>query len=177
NGLRLSADLVNFTLTMCGTAAQVEAAKTWLMQMGELGGSAPGRAGYPGMPDDRSNVRVLPLSSRTVKHVLEQLDYMWDQKRAKVQVERVNARAATNDGSGSAARSSSSATSGQKDADKASKANSTPRSEARPVPMPVEGMPPRRPVAPAPKKGDVTRRPLSKGSQYALDNHPTTYFI
>jgi Bacterial type II/III secretion system short domain len=58
--------------------------------MGELGGPGPARGSYAGGFEDQSLVRVLPLSNRTVKYVLEQLPQMWDGRRANIRVEGMN---------------------------------------------------------------------------------------
>ena len=60
NGFFAGADVINQVLTLSGTPSQVEAAKNWLMQMGEnLGGSGSnGLAGGP-YSEDRSPRRVL----------------------------------------------------------------------------------------------------------------------
>src|SRR5581483_4031843 len=43
-----------------------------------------------GLPEDRSNVRVIPLNSRTMKYVMEQLPNVWSDQRAKVKVEKLS---------------------------------------------------------------------------------------
>ena len=48
NGLRISADQINQTITVMPTPALMEQIKGWLMQMGELGGQGPSR--FAGLP-------------------------------------------------------------------------------------------------------------------------------
>ena len=43
----------------------------------------------PGMPDDRSNVRVIPLNSRTMNYVVGKIDEVWNNPNVKVRVEKV----------------------------------------------------------------------------------------
>jgi type II secretory pathway component GspD/PulD (secretin) len=85
NGLRLSADLSNNTLTISGSAALMEKAKTWLTQMGENVGMA--LADGQGPIEDRSPYRILPLSSRTTRSVLSQVEQLWSSDRAVLKIE------------------------------------------------------------------------------------------
>jgi len=83
--LRISPDTVNMTVTLYGTPAMVMAAKAWLVQMGELPGyTGPGGAAVGVSP--RTPYRVIPLSTRTMRAVLSQLEQVWSDQRAPVRI-------------------------------------------------------------------------------------------
>jgi type II secretory pathway component GspD/PulD (secretin) len=91
NGFMAVADLNSLSITISGTPRQVEQAKDWLAQMGEPVVGFSGTGGrQAGMPEDRSNVRVIPLNSRTMKYVMEQLPNVWSDQQAKVRVEKLS---------------------------------------------------------------------------------------
>src|SRR5262245_19678679 len=91
NGFLAVADLNNSSITLSGTPRQLDQAKEWLAKMGEpLEGFTGAGNRQSGMPDDRSNVRVIPLNSRTVKYVMEKLPEIWNDQLAKVKVEKVS---------------------------------------------------------------------------------------
>jgi type II secretory pathway component GspD/PulD (secretin) len=85
SGLRVSPDAYNYTLTLSGTPAMVEAAKGWLAQMGELGGGASGNS-YVGADGQRASRRVIPLSNRTIRNILDDAQSMWSSQRATLNV-------------------------------------------------------------------------------------------
>lgn len=83
--LRVSPDTANMTVTLFGTPAMLLAAKAWLVQMGELPGYAgPGGAAVGASP--RTPYRVIPLSTRTMRAVLSQLEQVWSGDRAPVRI-------------------------------------------------------------------------------------------
>ncbi len=155
NGLRLSVDPITSQLTISGTPALVEQAKALLAQMGEpIGGFAgPAMGRGPGMPEDRASVRVVPLSSRTMKAVMEQLPYHWGEGRPKVRVQEVNGEQAAPAAAEPTVMSKLSAPSaGKKGSDPASK--TAPKADEKPFPKPNQ--PAIKAILPAPRKEDLT---------------------
>jgi len=71
NGPKVDADPTSMQLMIRGNAAQVTQIKDLLTKMGETGDGA--------LEDDveRSNVRILPLTGRTVDSALEQIEGVW----------------------------------------------------------------------------------------------------
>jgi type II secretory pathway component GspD/PulD (secretin) len=163
-GPRISADPIQMTLTISATPAQMEQIKGWLLQMGELGGPGPGRGGYAGGGEDRSTVRVLPLSNRTVKYVLEQLPQMWDGSKTNIRIEGLNESQAASDSSREGAAKPRTAPAvapaPAKSKEAPSKAKAAPKAkpaadgESKPWPKPMQPAVPM-PV-PAPKKPEFT---------------------
>jgi type II secretory pathway component GspD/PulD (secretin) len=155
NGLRLSVDPVTSQLTISGTPAQVEACKGLLSQMGEsIGGFAGSSTGrMPGMPDDRAAIRVVPLSSRTMKAVLEQLPYHWGEERPRVRMQEVNSEP-TAAAAAEPTIMSKVATPppGKKAGEVAPKA--APKTDMKPFPKPNQ--PAIKAIKPAPGKQDLT---------------------
>jgi type II secretory pathway component GspD/PulD (secretin) len=95
NGFLAVADLNNSSLTLSGTPRQLEQAKEWLAKMGEPLEGFTGPGNRPrGAADDRSNVRVIPLNSRTMKYVMETLPNVWNDQQAKVKIEKVSSLSA-----------------------------------------------------------------------------------
>lgn len=83
--LRVSPDAYNSTITLSGTPAMVEAAKGWLAQNGEFGGGNQPNS-FAGPDGQRSNRRVLPLSSRTIRNILSNVETIWPSERATLNV-------------------------------------------------------------------------------------------
>lgn len=73
---RVFADAINMTLTVYGNAGQLERIRELLEKKGELGGDDSTLAG------ERSNIRVLPLTGRAQRSVLDQLTQVWPQMRS-----------------------------------------------------------------------------------------------
>ncbi len=147
NGFLAVADLNNNSLTLSGTPRQLDQAKEWLAKMGEpLEGFAGPGTRPRGMPDDRSNVRVIPLNSRTMKYVMETLPNVWNDQQAKIKVEKVSSLSPNatpvpeEQKPAPTAKTSSSATPSAKTAPKTKAAPSpkapAPKADERPFPRP-----------------------------------------
>jgi type II secretory pathway component GspD/PulD (secretin) len=162
NGLRINVDPLTQQLTISGTPAQLDACKGLLAQWGEqIGGFAgpPGR--QAGMPDDRAGVRVLPLSSRTMKQVLEELPYHWGEGKPKIRIQEINADGSvvTEKEPAATPDKPASATPAGKKAEPAPRPAppTAPKTDARPWPQPNQpAIRPDRPARPAPGKSDLT---------------------
>jgi type II secretory pathway component GspD/PulD (secretin) len=172
NSLKISADQANQTITINATLPMLEQIKDWLIKEGEpLGGPGGGRLAF-NSPEERTKVRILPMTSRQWKGIMNQLDYMWDSGRAKISFEGGNGEVSADPLGGreslqprSVTRGGPPATAPKKDAEKL-KENSVPRNEAKPAPMPMHGIPqPNERAIPFPKKDDVTFRTLPDGSR------------
>jgi type II secretory pathway component GspD/PulD (secretin) len=164
SGLSVSVDALTSLLTLRGTPAKVEEAKSWLSQMGEpLGGFAGPGGRQPGMPDERAAVRVLPLSTRTMKQVLEDIPNYWGEGRPKVRIQEIHA-----DAPPAAAKEPEAATppAAAKKAEPKGTAPAAPKTDARPWPQPNQpAIRPDKPARPAARKSDLT-----------TDNEPA-YFV
>ncbi len=161
NGLRLSVDPLTQQLTISGTPAQVEACKGLLAQMGEpIGGFAGNIGRMPGMPDERSPMRVMPLSSRTIRQVLEDLPNYWGEGRPKIRIQEINSDGSIVTEKDPAALPAPAKPAGPPPAGKkAEPAPKTappaaPKTDAHPWPQPNQ--PAIRPERPAPRKSDLT---------------------
>lgn len=158
-GVRVSVDALTSLLTLRGTPAKVEEAKSWLAKMGEpielFAGQPGGR--MPNMPDDRAAIRVLPLSSRTLKQVLEEIPYHWGEGRPKVRIQEINSDQATPPASEAPKPASVIPPAAKKAAEPAPKAAPTPAPNSDARPWPKSDQPAIRPAKPAtPKTRDLT---------------------